>query len=78
MEQIISVVASLLILAAYAGNQQGLLDRTHPAYNWMNLIGSLILAVIAVRAQLWGFVLLEGVWAVISVPGLLRARQSST
>ena len=72
MEQVIAVAASFLILAAYAGLQRGLIDRTHPAYNWMNFLGALVLAVIAFRAQQWGFVLLEGAWTVISVPPLIR------
>jgi len=76
MEQVIAVAGALLILAAYAGNQRGLLDRTHPAYSWMNLIGALVLTVIAFRAQQWGFVLLEGVWMLISVPPLIRRRPS--
>jgi hypothetical protein len=77
MEQAISVAGALLILAAYAGHQFGLIDRTHPAYSWMNLIGALVLTVIAYRAGQWGFVLLEGVWAVVSVPSLIR-RPSTT
>lgn len=76
MEQIISVAGAVLILAAYTGNQFGLIDRTHPAYSWMNLIGSLVLTVIAFRTQQWGFVLLEGVWAAVSVPPLLRPHRS--
>ena len=74
MEQVISVVGALLILIAYAGNQAGWLDRQHPAYGWMNLVGSVILTVVAFRAQQWGFVLLESVWAAVSVPPLLRRR----
>jgi hypothetical protein len=77
MEQTISVAGALLILAAYAGNQFGLLERTHRAYSWMNLIGALILTVIAYRAGQWGFVLLEGVWAAVSVPPLI-GRPSTT
>ncbi len=74
MEQVISVAGAVLILAAYAALQFGVMERTHPAYNWMNLIGAAILTVIAYRAGLWGFVLLEGVWTVVSVPPLLRRR----
>lgn len=74
MEQIISVAAALLILLAYVGNQAGWIDRTHPAYSWMNLIGSVILTVVAFRAQQWGFVLLEGMWAAVSVPPLIWRR----
>ena len=70
MEQAISVVGALLVLAAYAGHQMGLIARSNPLYSWMNLVGSLVLAVIAFRAQQWGFVLLEGAWAIVSVPPL--------
>lgn len=74
MEQVISMVGAVLILAAYAAHQYGLLDRTHAAYHWLNLVGSVVLTVIAFRASQWGFVLLEGVWAVVSVPPLIRVR----
>jgi hypothetical protein len=32
MEQVLSVGGALIILAAYAANQGGLLDRTHRLY----------------------------------------------
>jgi hypothetical protein len=73
MEQIVSVLGALLVLGAYAASQLGLADRRHWAYNAANLIGSAVLTVVAVRASQWGFVLLEGVWAALSVPPLLRA-----
>jgi len=73
VEQIISVAGALLILAAYGAQQMGLLDRSHPAYNWMNLVGAIVLTIVAFRAQQWGFVLLEGAWTALSVPPLLRA-----
>ncbi|MGH7309044.1 MAG: CBU_0592 family membrane protein [Candidatus Rokuibacteriota bacterium] len=72
MEQIIAVLGALLILAAYLGHQRGVLSRAHAAYHWMNLVGALVLTVVAYRAEQWGFVLLEGAWAAISVPPLLR------
>jgi hypothetical protein len=77
MEQIIAVVGALLILMAYAGNQMGRIDRAQPAYSWLNLVGSVILTIVALRAQQWGFVLLEGVWAAVSLPPLIWRRSAS-
>jgi hypothetical protein len=74
MEQAVAVLGAILILGAYVAHQSGRLDRTQPAYHWMNLIGSVILTIVAFRARQWGFVLLEGVWAIVSVPPLLRRR----
>ena len=72
MEQGVAIAGAVMILVAYGANQAGWLDRTRPLYSVLNLVGSLILTVIAWRAAQWGFVLLEGVWAVISVPPLVR------
>lgn len=70
MDQLIQIVGALLILAAFAAVQ---LDRMRPdsrLYLTLNLLGSVILAVLAVHAEQWGFVLLEGVWAIVSAWGL--------
>ena len=75
MEQAISVAGAVLILSAYVMNQLGRLDRTDAVYNWLNLVGSLVLTVVAWRGEQWGFVLLEGVWAAVSaVPLVHRGR----
>ena len=72
MEQIVSIAGAILILAAYVGNQLAVLDRRDRLYNLLNLLGAMILTVIALRAGQWGFVLLEGVWTLLSVPPLVR------
>jgi hypothetical protein len=72
MEQIVSIAGAILILAAYVGNQLAVLDRRDRLYNLLNLLGAMTLAVIALRAGQWGFMLLEGVWMLLSVPPLVR------
>ncbi|MET0559891.1 MAG: hypothetical protein ABW065_14695 [Solirubrobacterales bacterium] len=42
-------------------------------YLALNLIGSAILAVLALVESQWGFLLLEGVWSVVSAIGLVAA-----
>jgi hypothetical protein len=73
MDQAIQVVGALLILVAFAGVQLGRLKPETRLYLILNLIGSAILAVLAVIASQWGFVLLEGVWAIVSAWGLAKA-----
>ncbi len=65
--QLVSVVGALAILAAYAANQFGVVELDNLPYQLANLVGSGILFVVAVVEVQAGFILLEGVWALVSL-----------
>lgn len=74
IHQILSLIGALLILFAYGANQTGRLGPGHRGYNLLNLAGSLLLFWVAVADWRWGFMLLEGAWAGISVVPIVRSR----
>jgi hypothetical protein len=71
MEQLVQVVGALLILAAYAAAQFRVLEQDSYSYLILNFAGSLILGVLAYHERQWGFLLLEAVWAMVSLWGLV-------
>jgi hypothetical protein len=70
VDQLIQIVGALLILAAFAAVQFERMRPDSRTYLALNLVGSVILAALALHAEQWGFVLLEAVWAVVSAWGL--------
>jgi hypothetical protein len=72
MEQVIQVIGALLILAGFAGTQTGRMRADSVVYLVLNLVGAIVLAVLAFIDEQWGFVLLEGVWSVVSLWSLSR------
>ena len=73
MEQLISILGAICILAAYAGAALGRLAADRPLYSLLNLVGSALLAWIAVLDQRAGFIILESAWAIVSLLTLRRS-----
>ena len=73
LEQAVQVVGALAILAGFVLAQMRRLRTDTVAYLTLNLVGSTILAIDAAIGGEPGFLLLEGVWAIVSAVGLARA-----
>jgi len=72
MDSVVQAVAALVVLAAFAFSQARVLRTDSRPYLAMNVIGASVLAVDAYLQAQWGFLLLEGVWALVAAAGLCR------
>jgi hypothetical protein len=70
--QLFGVVGALLVLSAYFALQRGWLTLEQRVYHGMNFVGAGLLAWIAATERQVGLTLVEGAWALLSVPGLVR------
>ena len=77
MSQLVQIVGSLLVLAGFALAQRGVLDQKSRRYLIVNLVGSALLAGDAIVEAQWGFLLLEGVWALVSLVSLIAVLRRS-
>lgn len=77
MDQVIQIAGALLILAAFIAAQLGRLSLDSQSYLALNLVGSAILAVLALYERQWGFLLLEVVWAIVSLWSLVQVLSES-
>jgi UPF0716 family protein affecting phage T7 exclusion len=72
MDQIAQLVGAILILIAFAAAQRGSMSPHSLVYLVLNFVGGVVLAVVALITQNWGFLLLETFWSLVSGWGLVR------
>ena len=80
MEIVLQLAGAVLILAGFVLAQFKVLSTDAVSYLVVNLVGAGLLAVLAYLDEDWGFLLLEGVWALVSawaLMGVLRGRPAA-
>lgn len=78
VDQVIQILGALLILIAFVFVQVNRLRPSTWFYLWLNFVGSAVLAVDALIGGELGFLLLEGVWAAVSLWSIgVKARGGS-
>ena len=71
--QILSMVGALMVLVAYAMIQSGVWRELYTGYLALNIVGSLLLGLVAIADQRLGFIFLEFAWAGLGLVGVVRA-----
>ena len=71
--QLLSVVGALMVLLAYGLIQSGVWRELDAGYLALNIVGSLLLGIVAIADQRIGFILLEFAWAGLGLVGVARA-----
>lgn len=69
---VVQIAGALLVLVCFLLVQADRINQNAYHYLLPNLIGSSAMTATAIIAHEWGFVLLEGVWALVSTWGLVQ------
>jgi len=73
MDQLVQVGGALLVLAAFVLAQTRRISPQARTYLLLNVAGASVLALEAYLDRQWGFLLLEGAWAIVAAWGLARS-----
>lgn len=69
---LIGFIGVSLILIAYFLNINNKLDANDLSYILLNLVGAFMACVASVMMKSYPFVLLEGIWTIVSIAGLVK------
>lgn len=71
MAQAIQILGALCVLSGFVLTQFRVLSAATIPYQALNFVGGAILTYFAIEERQFGFILLEGVWALVALWGLI-------
>jgi hypothetical protein len=75
--QAMSLLGAFMVLGAYLALQRGWVAGDDRLFNVLNFVGAGMLTWVAVEDRRIGFIILEGAWALLSLPGAVRGRRGA-
>jgi hypothetical protein len=75
LTDLLQIAGAIAVLIPFAWSQLGTLRANAPSYLWLNLLGSTVLAALALHDAQWGFLLLEASWGLVALRGLAVVRR---
>ena len=72
--QVVSLAGAVLVLGAFLALQRGWWASSGRTYLWSNFVGATLLVLVATLDGRIGFILLEGVWAAVSLLSIIHRR----
>jgi hypothetical protein len=77
MSEILQMLGACMILGAFALLQFHKASQHSYSYLFLNLIGSALLAVLVFTSHQWGFLLLEGAWAMVALWAIITRMRAT-
>lgn len=77
LELILGIVGATLVLAAFALLEFNKLKNTDQAYDFLNLVGALLLSASASLGEAWAFLVLNLIWSAVALKDLLKSKRAS-
>lgn len=74
----IGFIGVFQILLAYAGHALGKLEKTNLLYILLNLLGASLACLASVLIEYMPFIILEGIWAIVSLISLFKFFRTSS
>ena len=68
----LGTVGVSILLIAFGANLMGRMDHHSHIYQGLNAVGAAVLAIVAWRMQFMPFVVLETIWALVSLAVMVR------